>query len=162
MKNPLEMLLSGRTPAARSTSSGWQKPLIISATVLIIVVILVIVIVTMIKRRRQATVALPQDTDWGRSLTDVEASDVQRIASALYQDMKGANVFSRNVDIYTEYAATSDRVFVGVANYFAEKYGDGENLAQWMDSEYYGWTSIECKGKVQAIMSRLASHGITA
>ncbi len=162
MKNPLEMLLSGRMPAARSASSGWQKPLIISATVLIIVIIVVIVVVHLIRKSKQAKAALPEQTDWGSSLTEAESADIQRITNALYQDMKGANVFSRNVDIYTEYAATSDRVFVGVANYFAEKYGDGENLAQWMDSEYYGWTSIECKGKVQAIMSRLASHGITA
>lgn len=158
MKKSLEMLLSGRVPA----SSGWQKPLIISVTVLIIVVILVIVTVHLIRKSKQAKAALPEQTDWGSSLTAAESADIQRITDALYQDMNGVNVFSRNVQIYTEYAATSDRIFVGVANYFADKYGDGKNLAEWMDSEYYGWTSIQCKGKVESIMQRLASHGITA
>ena len=103
---------------------------------------------------------MPQETDWGQTLTDVESSDIKRIADALYADMKGLNVIERNSNIYVEYAQTDDRIFVGVANYFADQHG--ESLASWIKGEVFSWYSWELQGVADTILNRLATHGITA
>lgn len=138
-------------------------------TVSIIVVILIALIITLYfvgrKQGKKAATEgnkgeLPQETDWGKSLTDVESSDIKRIAEALHKDMKGISLFTRNEAIYYEYINSTDRVFVGVANYFADQYG--ESLAKWIDEEYFSSVSIQLQGVADAILERLAKHGITA
>lgn len=138
-------------------------------TISIIVVILIALIITLYfvgrKQGKKAATEgnkgkLPQETDWGNTLTDVEGAEIKRIAEALYADMKGVNMFTRNSSIYYEYNRSSDRVFVGVANYFADQYG--ESLAKWMDDESYSWLSFELQGVVDSILARLATHGIKA
>ena len=42
----------------------------------------------------------------------------------------------------------------------SKTYGNGENLAQWMKSEVYSWSSFQTDGVAQAIINRLAQHGI--
>lgn len=134
--------------------------LIGGAVVLALIVALVVVIIILSRRKKAQTVVLPQQTDWGKTLTNEESATVKRIADALYDDMKGLNIFSRNEAIYTEYNNTNDRIFVAVANYFAEVYGKGETLAQWIKSEMYSWSSFKTSGLADGIIARLASLGI--
>ncbi len=137
------------------------KGILIGASALLLVIaILVIVIVVLVRRKKSSTTTLPAETDWGRSLSNDESATIKRIADALYKDMKGLNLFSRDTAIYTEYNDVNDRIFVGVANYFADVYGDGETLAEWLKSENYSWLSFECAGLVNGIISRLAKFGI--
>ena len=137
------------------------KGILIGSAVLVTVIAVLIIVVIILNRKRKAEIAvLPQETDWGKTLTESESAIIERIAKGLYDEMKGLNWFSRNKAIYDEYNATSDRIFVGVANYFAQVYGNGENLAQWMKSEVYSWASIQTDGVAQAIINRLAQHGI--
>lgn len=134
--------------------------LIGSAVVLVVLMVLIIVIVVLARKKKSETVPLPSETDWGRALTESESATIKRIADGLYNDMKGLNVFKRNYDIYVEYNNTNDKIFVGVANYFAQTYGNGESLAQWMKDEAYSWTSYQTDGLADAIIARLAQHGI--
>lgn len=134
--------------------------LIGSAIALVVIVALIVVIVIISRKKKTESAPLPMETDWGKTLTESESATIKRIADALYQDMKGLNVFSRNHAIYTEYNNTNDRVFVGVANYFAEVYGNGESLAQWIKDEAYSWLSYQTEGLTDAIIARLAQHGI--
>ena len=134
--------------------------LIGSAVVLVVLMVLIIVIVVLARKKKSETVPLPSETDWGRALTESESATIKRIADGLYNDMKGLNVFKRNYDIYVEYNNTNDKIFVGIANYFAQTYGNGENLAQWMKDEAYSWTSFQTDGLADAIITRLAQHGI--
>ena len=134
--------------------------LIGSAVVLVVLMVLIIVIVVLARKKKSETVPLPSETDWGRALTESESATIKRIADGLYNDMKGLNVFKRNYDIYVEYNSANDKIFVGVANYFAQTYGNGENLAQWMKDEAYSWTSFQTDGLADAIITRLAQHGI--
>lgn len=134
--------------------------LIGSAVVLVVLMVLIIVIVVLARKKKTETVPLPSETDWGRALTESESATIKRIADGLYNDMKGLNVFKRNYDIYVEYNNTNDKIFVGVANYFAQTYGNGESLAQWMKDEVYSWTSYQTDGLADAIIARLAQHGI--
>lgn len=137
------------------------KGILIGSAVLITVVAVLIIVIVILNRKRKAeTTALPQETDWGRTLTENESATIERIAKGLYDEMKGLNWLSRNKAIYDEYNATNDRIFVGVANYFAQAYGNGENLAQWMKNEVYSWSSFQTDGVAQAIINRLAQHGI--
>lgn len=126
-----------------------------SAIILGIIAVFIVIMVLIKKFAKVKTVALPQDTDWGRTLTDVEAANVVRIADALYDDMSGWNIFGHNRTIYQEYNNSSDKVFVGVANYFAEKYGDGENLAKWIKDEAFAFSAL-----TDSIINRLATFGI--
>lgn len=134
--------------------------LIGSAVILVVLMVLIIVIVVLARKKKSETVPLPSETDWGRALTESESATIKRIADGLYNDMKGLNVFKRNYDIYVEYNNTNDKIFVGVANYFAQTYGNGESLAQWMKDEAYSWTSYQTDGLADAIIARLAQHGI--
>ena len=134
--------------------------LIGSAVLITVIAVLIIVIVVLNRKRKVETAVLPQETDWGKTLSESESTTIERISKGLYDEMKGLNWFSRNKAIYDEYNATSDRIFVGVANYFAQTYGNGENLAQWMKSEVYSWSSFQTDGVAQAIINRLAQHGI--
>lgn len=134
--------------------------LIGSAVVLVVLMVLIIVIVVLARKKKSETVPLPSETDWGRALTESESATIKRIADGLYNDMKGLNVFKRNYDIYVEYNNTNDKIFVGIANYFAQTYGNGESLAQWMKDEAYSWTSYQTDGLADAIIARLAQHGI--
>ena len=134
--------------------------LIGSAVVLVVLMVLIIVIVVLARKKKIETVPLPSETDWGRALTESESATIKRIADGLYNDMKGLNVFKRNSDIYVEYNNANDKIFVGVANYFAQTYGNGESLAQWMKDEAYSWTSYQTDGLADAIIARLAQHGI--
>lgn len=134
--------------------------LIGSAVVLVVLMVLIIVIVVLARKKKIETVQLPSETDWGRALTEGESATIKRIADGLYNDMKGLNVFKRNYDIYVEYNNANDKIFVGVANYFAQTYGNGESLAQWMKDEAYSWTSYQTDGLADAIIARLAQYGI--
>ena len=123
-----------------------------------LVIFILIIVIVIISRKKQAEKApLPKQTDWGRTLTDVEEAQVIRLTDGLYEDMKGWNIWGHNESVYTEYSQTTDRVFVAVANHFGEKYGNGESLAQWMKDEAYTFNSL-----TDAIMSRLAKFGFIA
>ena len=134
-----------------------KKTIIIGSAVLVAVVLVIVVVSIVSNNRKVALVKMPKDTDWGRELTDVESEKVVRIADALYNDMSGWNIMGHNKYIYQEYNSVSDKVFVGVANYFAEKYGKGDNLAKWIKDEAFAWSSL-----TDSIINRLATFGITA
>lgn len=131
--------------------------LIGSAVVLGVIAVFVIVIVCIKKFSKVKNVPLPKDTNWGRTLTEVESNDVVRIADALHKDMSGWNIWGHDQRVYQEYSMTTDKVFVAVANYFAEKYGNGENLAQWIADEAFAFSAL-----TDSIISRLQHFGIYA
>ena len=136
-----------------------QRKIIIAGLVTLGVVALVILFTILIIKRRKAvkSVALPSETTWGSTLSVAEESDIIRISDGLYQEMKGWAIFGHDMDIFEEYLTTSDRVFVGVANYFYEKYGGGKNLAKWIKAEYFWSNSIP-----DAILARLIKFNITS
>lgn len=135
--------------------------LIGSAVMLGVIGILIIVIIVLRKRGKSvAPAVLPKQTNWGSTLTDAESAQIKRLADALYQDLKGI-AWNRNENVYIEYAQTSDRVFVGVANYFAEQYGDGETLYDWIDSEWWLLTGkYKTGGVIDSIKMRLLSFNL--
>jgi hypothetical protein len=129
----------------------------------ILVVVIVVVVVYYVGKKsgkEDETVALPSATDWGKSLTEAENNEIKKHAEALYSDMKGIKLGIRDESTYNSYLASSDRVFVGTANYFAEKYGEGENIATWFDNESYNFLNIKLKERVKTILSRLSGFGI--
>ncbi len=106
---------------------------------------------------------IPAATDWGRELTLSESEAAQTHAKKLHEDMKGLNIWSRDMKIYSDYLASSDRVFVAAANYFDDNYGDGDNLAQWIDDESFTATNLQDAQKIaDSIIERLAKFGIIA
>ncbi len=134
-----------------------KKSIIVAAICMGGLLAVVLVIYFIVKKSKDVgTVALPKETEWGRTLTDYQSDQIARIAKGLYEDMKGFNGWGHSSSIYEEYAATDDTIFVGVANYFAEKYGNGENLAKWLDDEVF----FTLSSTVDAIKSRLASFNI--
>jgi hypothetical protein len=134
-----------------------KKSIIVASIIVAGLLAIVLVIYFIVKKSKDVgTVALPNQTDWGRSLTEYQSDQIARIAKGLYEDMKGFNGWGHSSSIYEEYAATDDIVFVGVANYFAEKYGNGDNLAKWLDNEVY----FTLSSTVDSIKSRLASFNI--
>ena len=131
-----------------------KKNLIIGGAIVLLIAILIIVIVVLARKKRIEKVPLPKETDWGRALSEVEEAQVVRLTDALYQDMKGWNIGGHNKAVYQELSTTTDKVFVAVANYFGEKYGDGENLAQWISDEAFTWSSL-----TDSILKRLSGFG---
>ena len=131
-----------------------KKTLIIGSAILG-TVLLIVLVIYFVKKKDVETVVLPKETDWGRDLTDFQSEQIARLAKLLYEDMKGWNAWGHSSQVYEEYAATDDVIFVGVANYFAEKYGKGENLAKWLDDEQF----FTLSSTVDAIKSRLLYPG---
>lgn len=103
---------------------------------------------------------MPSQTDYGKTLSETESQQVIKHANALYNDMKGLNFWKRDAKIYTEYLASSDRVFVGTANYFYDNFGNGDNLAKWIKGEAYWFTNLDLNDTTDSILSRLARFGI--
>ena len=140
------------------------KGILIGSSVLLAVVSIIAIIVYFIVRKNKkttTTVQLPNQTDWGQSLTADESNDIKRIADELYNDLKGINfIWMRNPKIYQEYSTVSDRVFIGVANYFAEHYGNGESLTQWLKDESFSTYTYQLKGITDSIIKRLEQNGI--
>ncbi len=139
--------------------SSLKTTLIISSVIVIILVALIVILYYVGRKqgRKAATEGtkgkLPNETDWGKTLTEVENQDIKRITKALYEDMKGWNIAGHNKAIYEEYLTVDDRTFVGVANYFADQYG--ASLATWIDDEAFTFHNV-----TDSILSRLASYSI--
>lgn len=143
--------------------TSYIKPAAIGLAVIVVVIIIVYFVGK--KQGKQLSSSgnkglLPSQTDYGQSLTQLETQEIIRHADALYKDMNGLNLLPRDASVYTEYLASSDRVFVGTANYFYDNYGRGENLAQWIDSEAYWFTNSNLKETINSIQGRLAKFGI--
>lgn len=103
--------------------------------------VVVLIIALWIHRRKnlkqaekQTVVPLPQETDWGKDLTDRESLQVEQLAKALYDDMKGLT-FYHDSKVWQGLNASSDRVFVAVCNQFTQINGNGETLKQWLNDE---------------------------
>lgn len=143
--------------------TSYIKPAAIGLAVVVVIIIIVYFVGK--KQGKQLSSSgnkglLPSQTDYGQSLTQLETQEIIRHADALYKDMNGLNLLPRDASVYTEYLASSDRVFVGTANYFYDNYGRGENLAQWIDSEAYWFTNSNLKETINSIQGRLAKFGI--
>ncbi len=143
--------------------TSYIKPAAIGLAVIVVIIIIVYFVGK--KQGKQLSTSgnkglLPSQTDYGQSLTQLETQEIIRHADALYKDMNGLNLLPRDASVYTEYLASSDRVFVGTANYFYDNYGRGENLAQWIDSEAYWFTNSNLKETINSIQGRLAKFGI--
>lgn len=143
--------------------TSYIKPAAIGLAVVVVVIIIVYFVGK--KQGKQLSSSgnkglLPSQTDYGQSLTQLETQEIIRHADALYKDMNGLNLLPRDASVYTEYLASSDRVFVGTANYFYDNYGRGDNLAQWIDSEAYWFTNSNLKETINSIQGRLAKFGI--
>ena len=145
-------------PMAKENMKEQRKVMIAGIITLVVIAVIILVVVLIIKRKKAVkSVPLPSETNWGQSLTINEQADIIRISDGLYQEMKGVAIFGHDMDIYKEYLNTSDRVFVGVANYFYEKYGGGKNLANWIKEEVFIVNSIP-----NAILARLLKFNITS
>lgn len=143
--------------------TSYIKPAAIGLAVVVVVIIIVYFVGK--KQGKQLSSSgnkglLPNQTDYGQSLTQLETQEIIRHADALYKDMKGLKLLPRDASVYTEYLASSDRVFVGTANYFYDNYGRGENLAKWIDGEAYWFTNSNLKDTINSIQKRLAKFGI--
>ncbi len=140
-----------------------EQTYLISAAVVVLICIAIYQIGRFLGQRSGAKDnlgVLPQNTDWGASLTDIEATDIQNTARNLHQDMKGLN-FSRDISIYTNYLSKPERIFVGVANFFYNNYGSGDNLAKWIKKENFYWTSLVAGKEIKTqLLEKLASYGI--
>lgn len=138
------------------------KAYLIGTGILFIVIVVVAIYFYQTgKNKYDKSVDLPEQTDWGKTLTTDEANEIKRHAAALYKDMKGLNLMPRKPEVYNDYLASSDRIFVGTANYFVKNYGEGETLAQWIKSENYTATNLnQLTATIDAILARLAKHGI--
>lgn len=103
----------------------------------------------------------PNDTDWGKTLTASESEEVKKHAKLLYEDMHGWLFSIHKPDIYSDYLATSDRIFVATANYFKDNYGNGENLAQYIDGEVFIVSDFYKTSEIaKEIIKRLEKFGI--
>lgn len=103
--------------------TSYIKPAAIGLAVIVVVIIIVYFVGK--KQGKQLSSSgnkglLPSQTDYGQSLTQLETQEIIRHADALYKDMNGLNLLPRDASVYTEYLATSDRVFVGTANAVAK------------------------------------------
>ena len=137
-----------------------HKVTIIVTSIIIVILVSLIVTLYYVGRKQGKKAAtegtkgkLPNETDWGKTLTEVENQDIKRITIALHEDMKGWNIAGHDKTIYEEYLTVDDRTFVGVANYFADQYG--ASLATWIDNEAFTFHNL-----TDSILSRLASFGI--
>ncbi len=139
-----------------------KKYIIISASIIVVIVAVALIFYFKGKKTGNNIATLPGQTQWGKDLTDQESTEIKQHAQNLYKDMKGLNFMPRDASVYTSYLASSDRVFVGAANYFAENYGAGENLADWIDSESYTATNIGLQTTIDSIITKLAKFGIIA
>lgn len=156
---------------AQSVADRAKFKLVVS---LIIILLILAVALTLYFSGRKAGVKkasaqgnkgkLPEETDWGKgqNLTPTEILQIKHFADALFEDMDGINWFSRDVQLYREYLASSDRVFVGTANYFFDNYGRGDNLAVWLDKEWFKWQDLSSDQLKKSVVQRLAEHGIKA
>ena len=81
---------------------------------------------------------LPNSDTVGVNLTPQQAQDVRRIALALHSDMDGIN-FTRNWDLYSEFAALNDPMFIAVYNDFGNLYySEGKGtLRAWIEDENF-------------------------
>lgn len=137
----------------------------IAITTAILVLLLIIIYLIGRKAGKNLTASgnkglMPSQTDYGKTLSETESQQVIKHANALYNDMKGLNFWKRDASIYTEYLASSDRVFVGTANYFYDNFGNGDNLAKWIKGEAYWFTNLDLNDTTDSILSRLARFGI--
>ena len=140
-----------------------------AATITVVVVVVLIVVIYLIGRYygKKANSEgnkgkLPNQTDWGSALSESESLQIETHAKALHKEMKGINILPRDFSVFTSYLASTDRVFVGTANYFNDNYGDGENLAKWLKGENFEFTNVGLGKVADQIIGRLNLHGIYA
>ncbi len=105
--------------------------------------------------KKQPTFVTPPD-EGGGTLPDPE---IQQIASSVYADMKGVNVFGHNVQLWTSQVTTlSNTDFVRLYNAFNSKYqpDSGQTFTQWVQNETNlllpQWTVVQ-----QTVLNRCAS-----
>ncbi len=81
---------------------------------------------------------VPDDKPNGQA-TEAEKVKANETARALFTDMDGF-AWNRNFEVYKDFAALSDTIFVLVYNRFNELYAkeDEGTLREWLDSELYG------------------------
>lgn len=104
---------------------------------------------------------VPSETDWGKDahLTSAESQQASLLAKRLFEAMDGVQ-FTRDRKPFVEYLAANDRIFVATANTFYNNYGNGKNLAQWIDGEFLEFTKIGLGTTGDNIIKRLATFGI--
>ena len=66
--------------------------LIGSAVLIAVIAVLIIVIVVLNRKRKVETAVLPQETDWGKTLTESESATIERIAKGLYDEIVRAQL----------------------------------------------------------------------
>lgn len=124
--------------AAKGVDLLNKYKFVIAVGITIIVVVLVIYFWGKRSGKTESTTTdLPKDTDWGKNnLTAEESTKIQSLAVRLHNEMKGLSLIANN-DLWDELMYSSDRVFVGVYNYFNQKYeleGKG-TLRDWLEDE---------------------------
>lgn len=73
----------------------------------------------------------------------LDGDKVSRIAHALHDDMKGANMTYKE-SVYEEFAQLSDTEFVSVNNFFNDKFyqEEQETLKEWIKDQWFGLSSF--------------------
>ncbi|MEI7677517.1 MAG: hypothetical protein WCJ03_12110 [Bacteroidales bacterium] len=132
----------------------------------IVIIVIVIAIYIWGKKDGQKvnTNILPNQTDWGKSLTQEESDTIARLADEVRADTDGwkISVFGigagHDESIYQELSGVSERILVGVANQFATRYKT--SLVETLSGEWFSWQSFEFQGYVTGIIDRLKKNKV--
>jgi len=112
----------------------YKMWLIIAVTVVIIIAI--VYFVGRKKGREARKDVLPEKVTKG--IDNTEARAAEEFADKLYQDMKGLNFWSHDMDLWNAFLRTTDRIMIATSNYFNQKYGKSktDTLYQWLKDEW--------------------------
>lgn len=144
-------------------SKYWKHPIAIA-----IYVAIAIYIIYKIGKGQGTTKPsiLPQDTNWGAELTEVEGNNVRRLTERLHRDMDSWQISSgfkdRDVEAYKQWLSLSDKEFVALSNDFNDLYyteSDG-NLYQWLFDESFTFTAGASGDLREAILERMEKHNL--
>lgn len=112
-------------------------------TIIIMVVLAVIVWLMFFRKEKPkpTTKPVPHDApeEEGGTSQDMTSAEVERIATALYNEIEGVNAWTRKLAPYKDFSNLSDSNMVRVYNYYNQHYQSkhSETLYQAMKNENY-------------------------
>jgi hypothetical protein len=92
-------------------------------------------------------------------LTPEQGAQVRAMSISLHDDMEGANIISRNIQLYKDYANYSDTLFTAVYNDFNTLYfkDNKETLTEWVKNEnFWGTDFIEGSTIKEQLLNRFS------
>ncbi|HYD20019.1 MAG TPA: hypothetical protein VEB40_00990 [Flavipsychrobacter sp.] len=130
-----------------SAAIPMKVKLIIAGVILILLLVIGIVIYSAGNRKGKSKgqvniSTLPADLAGGQGAQASE-SEIRQLASEIYEDMKGLNVWGHNITPWQRVLALSDTDLVRLSNEFNTSYQkeSEQTLKEWVDSEVGGGTA---------------------